>query len=337
MSFIDVIYFIIPAAILYAAPLIYAGLGTVFSERAGVVNIGVEGIMIIGAFSAVTFNLFMADSLGGWMTPLVSIIFAIVIGVIFSLFLAIPAISLRADQTVTGVALNLLGLAVALFLTKIFFDGRAQSDYLEDRIRPNDLVLDINWDLKIFTIDLYYNFSNIPIIGPLLFESVHITSLIALVLAVIVWFVIYKTPFGLRLRAVGEHPMAADTMGINVTRMRYIAVMLSGAFAAVGGAVYAQTITNQFSATTISGQGFMAIAAMIFGKWHPLGTMAAALFFGLAQALAIVGPSIPFIQDIPSVYLFVLPYVLTILALAGFIGKAVAPKASGQPYIKGKR
>lgn len=324
MSFIDVIYFIIPAAILYAAPLIYAGLGTVFSERAGVVNIGVEGIMIIGAFSAVVFNLFMADSLGTW-TPWVSILFALVIGIVFSLFLAIPAISLRADQTVTGVALNLLGLAVALFLTKMFFDGRAQSDYLEQRIRPED-------------IDVFgFNLANLPVIGPLLFESVHKTSLIALVLAIIVWFVIYKTPSGLRLRAVGEHPMAADTMGINVTRMRYIAVMLSGAFAAVGGAVYAQTITNQFSATTISGQGFMAIAAMIFGKWHPLGTMAAALFFGLAQALAIVGPSIPLIQDIPSVYLFVLPYVLTIFALAGFIGKAVAPKASGQPYIKGKR
>ena len=325
MSFVDVIYFIIPAAILYAAPLIYAGLGTVFSERAGVVNIGVEGIMIIGAFSAVTFNLFMADSLG-LATPWFAILFALVIGVVFSLFLAIPAISLRADQTVTGVALNLLGLAVALFLTKIFFDGRAQSDYLEERIRPKDF--------SIFGIDF---FADIPVIGPLLFESVHKTSIYALVLAFVVWFVIYKTPFGLRLRAVGEHPMAADTMGINVTRMRYIAVMLSGAFAAVGGAVYAQTITNQFSATTISGQGFMAIAAMIFGKWHPLGTAAAALFFGLAQALAIVGPSIPFIQDIPSVYLFILPYVLTIFALAGFIGKAVAPKASGQPYIKGKR
>ena len=324
MSVIDVIYFIIPAAILYAAPLIYAGLGTVFSERAGVVNIGVEGIMIIGAFSAVTFNLFMADSLGT-SAPWVSILFALVIGIIFSLFLAIPAISLRADQTVTGVALNLLGLAVALFLTKIFFDGRAQSEYLVQRIRPEDIEI------------LGFNLANLPGIGPLLFESVHLTSLIALVLALIVWFVIFKTPFGLRLRAVGEHPMAADTMGINVTRMRYIAVMLSGAFAAVGGAVYAQTITNQFSATTISGQGFMAIAAMIFGKWHPLGTMAAALFFGLAQALAIVGPSIPYIQDIPSVYLFILPYVLTIFALAGFIGKAVAPKASGQPYIKGKR
>jgi len=336
MSFIEIIYFIIPAAILYAAPLIFAGLGTVFSERAGVVNIGVEGIMIIGAFSAVVFNLFTVDTFGK-STPWVALLFAMAIGIVFSLFLAIPAISFRADQTVTGVALNLLGLAVALFLTKIFFDGRAQTDYITERFIPKDFVLDINWDLKIFTIDLYFNFADIPVIGPLLFESVHRTSLIALILAFVVWFVLYKTPFGLRLRAVGEHPMAADTMGINVTRMRYIAVMLSGALAGLGGAVYAQTITNQFAGSTINGQGFIAIAAMIFGKWHPLGTMAAALFFGLAQALSIVGSSIPVIKDIPSVYLFILPYVLTILALVGFIGKAVAPKASGQPYIKGKR
>ena len=131
--------------------------------------------------------------------------------------------------------------------------------------------------------------------------------------------------------------MAADTMGVNVTKMRYMAVMLSGALAGIGGAVYALSITNQFSATTIAGQGFMAIAAMIFGKWHPLGMTGAALFFGLAQALTVVGNSIPYVQDVPTWILFILPYVLTILALAGFIGKQVAPKASGQPYIKGKR
>ena len=131
--------------------------------------------------------------------------------------------------------------------------------------------------------------------------------------------------------------MAADTMGINVARMRYIAVMISGALAGIGGAIYAQTISGDFGHATINGQGFMALAAMIFGKWHPLGAMGAALFFGLAQSLSIVGPSIPYIQDIPSVFLLILPYVLTILALAGFIGRANAPKANGVPYIKGQR
>jgi general nucleoside transport system permease protein len=320
MSFVEVMYFIIPAAIFYAAPLIYTGLGTVFSERAGVVNIGAEGLMIIGAFSAIVFNLFTYESLSN-VTPWVAILVAMLVGVVFSLFLAIPAISFRSDQTVTGVALNLLGLAVALFLTKLFFEGKGQTDYISERITKIDVP----------------GLEHIPVLGPLFFEDVHPTSLLAIALAFVVWFVIYKTPFGLRLRAVGEHPMAADTMGVNVTKMRYMAVMLSGALAGIGGAVYAQSITNQFSHTTIAGQGFMAIAAMIFGKWHPLGMTAAALFFGLAQALTVVGNSIPYVQDVPSWILFILPYVLTILALAGFIGKQVAPKASGQPYIKGKR
>ena len=131
--------------------------------------------------------------------------------------------------------------------------------------------------------------------------------------------------------------MAADTMGINVTKMRYTAVIISGALGGIGGAVVSMTFALNFSISTIAGQGFIAIAAMIFGKWHPLGTLGAALFFGLAQTLSVLGKQIPYIQEVPQVYLQILPYVLTILALAGLIGKATAPKASGQPYIKGKR
>ena len=171
----------------------------------------------------------------------------------------------------------------------------------------------------------------------MLFKDVYSTSILAIIVAVGAWFVIYKTPFGLRLRAVGEHPMAADTMGVNVTKMRYVAVILSGMLAGIGGAVYAQSISGEFSHSTINGQGFMALAAMIFGKWHPLGAAGAALFFGFAQALSIIGGDIPIINQVPSYYLHILPYVLTILAVAGFIGKANAPKASGIPYIKGKR
>lgn len=319
MSFLDVLYFIIPSAIFYAAPLILAAIGAVFSERSGVVNIGVEGIMVIGAFVGIVFNLFTVDVFGNF-TPWASLLAALVVGAIFSLFLAIPAISLRADQTVTGVALNLLGAAVALFSVKLIFD-KGQTEFITERFARFDIP----------------GLSSIPVLGPMFFHNVYGTSILAIVVAIVAWFVIYKTPFGLRLRAVGEHPMAADTMGINVARMRYIGVMISGALAGVGGAVYSLTITNNFSHATISGQGFMAIAAMIFGKWHPLGAMGAALFFGLAQALSIVGGSIPYVQDIPNVYLLILPYVLTIIALAGFIGKANAPKASGIPYIKGQR
>ncbi|AMW98548.1 ABC transporter permease [Rummeliibacillus stabekisii] len=319
MSFLDVLYFIIPSAIYYAAPLIMTAIGGVFTERSGVVNIGLEGVMIIGAFSSIVFNLKYAATLGGW-TPWVGLLVALAVGAVFSLILAVAAVSFRADQTVAGVALNLLGLAVAVFSIKMIYD-KGQTDSISERFSRFDIPV-----LK-----------DIPLLGKMFFTDVYGTSIFAIVVAFIAWFIIYKTPFGLRLRSVGEHPMAADTMGVNVTKMRYIAVMISGALGGIGGAIYAQAIAGNFSATTISGQGFMALAAMIFGKWHPLGALGAALFFGLAQSLSIAGASIPYVKDVPQVILLILPYVLTILALAGFIGKAKAPKASGIPYIKGKR
>ncbi|MFD1030952.1 ABC transporter permease [Metaplanococcus flavidus] len=319
MSFLDVLYFIIPSAIFYAAPLILVAIGGVFSERSGVVNIGLEGLMVIGAFTGIVFNLFFADTFGG-ATPWVALIAAMVAALLLSLLHAVASISFRADQVVSGVAINLLAIALSLYLVKKIFD-KGQTDFITERFGRADVPL----------------LSEIPFIGPLFFQSVYLTSFFAIGVAVLAWFIIYKTPFGLRLRSVGEHPMAADTMGINVTKMRYTAVMISGALAGIGGAVYAQTITSDFGHATINGQGFMALAAMIFGKWHPLGAMGAALFFGLAQSLSIAGSSIPIISEIPNVFLLILPYVLTILALAGFIGKANAPKANGKPYIKGER
>jgi len=319
MSFLEMLYFIIPSAILYATPLIFTAIGGVFSERSGVVNIGLEGLMIVGAFVGIFVNLEFASSLGA-ATVWVAMLAAVVIGAVFSLFHAVASISFRADQTVSGVAINLLGLAATVFLVKMIYD-KGQTDMIDQPIRRFGVPY----------------LEDIPFFGRLLFHDVYSTSILAFAVAFGAWFIIYKTPFGLRLRAVGEHPMAADTMGINVNKMRYIAVMISGALGGLGGAVYAQTITHDFSHATIAGQGFMAIAAMIFGKWHPIGALGAALFFGLAQTLSIAGNQIPFIENVPAVYLQILPYVLTILALAGFIGKANAPKASGQPYIKGKR
>ncbi|QKX49079.1 ABC transporter permease [Planococcus glaciei] len=319
MSFLEVLYFIVPSAIFYAAPLILVAIGGVFSERSGVINIGLEGLMVIGAFVGILFNLFFADIFGN-ATPWLSLIAAMVAALLLSLVHAVASISFRADQTVSGVAINLLAIALALYLVKKIF-GKGQTDFITERFSRNDIPV----------------LSDIPVIGPMFFSSVYYTSVLAIAVAIFAWFVIYKTPFGLRLRSVGEHPMAADTMGINVARMRYVAVMISGALAGIGGAIYAQTISGDFGHATINGQGFMALAAMIFGKWHPLGAMGAALFFGFAQSLSIVGPSIPYIQDIPNVFLLILPYVLTILALAGFIGRANAPKANGIPYIKGQR
>ncbi|WP_412975503.1 ABC transporter permease [Ornithinibacillus sp. 179-J 7C1 HS] len=310
---------IIPTVLFFSAPLIFTALGGVFSERAGVVNIGLEGLMVIGAFVGIVFNLTFADVLGGW-TPWISLLVAIVVGAIFSIIHAIASVSFYADQTVSGVAINMLALGLGIYLTKIWY-GKGQTDMVEEGFNSTTIP----------------GLSEIPIIGPIFFEGIYVTSYIAIVLAIIVWFVLYKTAFGLRLRAVGEHPMAADTNGINVSRMRYVAVILSGALGGLGGAVFALTIVDNFSHSTIVGQGFMALAAVIFGKWHPLGAMGAALFFGFAQSLSIVSSGIPILEDIPQVYLLIAPYVLTILALAGFIGRADAPKASGVPYIKGSR
>lgn len=319
MSFLEVLYFIVPSALLYATPLIFTGIGALFSERAGVIGLGVEGLMIVGAFTGIYINLEYYDDFGRnviWLALLASLL----AGAIFSLIIAIAAVTFRADQTVTGVALNMLAAALTVFLVKLIYN-KGQTDM-------------VSAPLQRFEIPYL---ADIPFLGPLLFQNVYSTTIIALIVAVIAWFVLYKMPFGLRIRAVGEHPMAADTMGINVAKMRYIGVMISGALAGVGGASLAMASSGDFSASTVAGQGFIAIAAMIFGKWHPLGTLGAALFFGLAQTLSIGGGNIPIIQEIPPVILQVLPYVLTILALAGFIGKAVAPKASGLPYIKGKR
>lgn len=320
MGLMDVLLIVIPSSLLFAAPLIFTALGGNFSERAGVVNIGLEGLMVMGAFSSIVFNLTFADSLGVW-TPWVSLLVAMVVGALFSILHAVASITFRADQTVSGVAINLLAAGLAMFLVKLIYDGKGQTGTIRYSFKKIDIPV-----LK-----------DIPVIGDLFFSNTYWTSYLAIVVAIIVWFVMYKTPFGLRLRSVGEHPMAADTMGINVTKMRYIAVILSGAFGGIGGGVFAQSITNDFTHATISGQGFMALAALIFGKWNPLGAMGAAIFFGFAQSLSIVGSSLPFLENIPSVYLLIAPYVLTIIALTGFIGRADAPKASGVPYIKGSR
>lgn len=320
MSFLDVLYIIVPSAILYATPLIFTAIGGVFSERSGVVNIGLEGLMVFGAFIGIYVNLTFSETLGS-ATPWLSMLAALIACMLFSIIHAVASISFRADQVVSGVAINLLGLSASLFLVRLLFEGRGQTDMIDQPFSRFGIPI----------------LQDIPFIGRLMFHEVYGPSILAFILVGVSWFILFKTPFGLRLRAVGEHPMAADTMGVKVNRMRYIAVLISGALAGLGGAFYAQTITHDFSHSTIVGQGFMALAAMIFGKWHPVGAMGAALFFGLAQTLSIVGSTIPYIQEVPAVYLQILPYVLTILALAGFIGKATAPKANGQPYIKGKR
>lgn len=319
MSFFEILQSVIPIALFYSAPLIFTALGGVFSERSGVVNIGLEGLMVMGAFVAIVFNLTFADVFGA-ATPWISVLVAMVVSGIFSIIHAVASVSFRADQVVSGVAINFLALGIGIFLTKQWY-GKGQTDMVTQPFYSTNIPL----------------LSDIPLLGPILFQKVYITSYLAILAAIIAWFVLYKTAFGLRLRSVGEHPMAADTNGINVYSMRYVAVIISGFMGGLGGAVFALTISLNFSHATIVGQGFMALAAVIFGKWHPLGAMGAALFFGFAQSLSIIGASIPLLENVPAIYLTIAPYLLTILALAGFIGRAEAPKANGVPYVKGSR
>lgn len=309
---------IITQTLVYSTPLVFTALGGTFSERGGIVNVGLEGIMVMGAFSSVVFNITYAGVFGVW-TPWIALLVGGIVGMIFSLLHAVATINLRADHIISGTVINLMAPALSIFLVKVLY-GKGQTDQVPQTFGY--------WEVP--------GLSKIPVIGPLLFEKTSAPAFLAILVSVLAWFVIYKTRFGLRLRSVGENPQAADTLGINVYGMKYSGVLISGFLGGIGGAVFAQTIAGRFAVTTISGQGFISMAAMIFGKWNPLGAMGAALFFGFAQNLSIVGDSIPFISSIPKVYLQSAPYALTIIVLVLFLGKAQGPKAGGKTYIKSK-
>ncbi|MBM7641862.1 ABC transporter permease [Streptococcus loxodontisalivarius] len=318
MSFTTILTLLVSSMLIYSAPLIFTSIGGTFSERGGIVNVGLEGIMVMGAFSGVVFNNFFADSLGK-ATPWIAALVAGVVGILYSLIHAVATVNFRADHVVSGTVLNLIAPSLAVFLTRVIY-GAGQTSTIEATFGRYSFPI-----LK-----------DIPFIGEIFFDNTSLVAYVAILVAFISWYIIFKTRFGLRLRSVGEHPQAADTLGINVYRMRYYGVMISGFLGGVGGAVYAQSISTNFAVTTIAGPGFIALAAMIFGRWNPIGAMLSSLFFGLSQSLAIIGSQIPGLSSIPSVYLQIAPYVLTILVLAAFFGKAVAPKADGINYIKSK-
>lgn len=304
--------------IVFSTALIFAALGGLYSERSGVVNIALEGMMIIGAFTGAVITNVIQDS--GSIAPWIGFIAAAIAGAIFALPHAVASITFKADQVVSGVALNFLAAGLAVYLTKIIYNGAGQTTTLTE-------VFD-KWEIP--------GLAQIPYLGHALFEA-YPTSFLAFIIVFLTWFLLFKTSFGLRLRAVGEHPRAADTVGINVKKMRYIAVMISGALAAMGGATITLTTTSNFSHNTISGQGFIALAALIFGKWHPAGAMGAALFFGIAQAIKALVQVYGLTQYVPTEFIFMLPYVLTILVMAGFVGRSSAPAALGKSYETGSR
>lgn len=293
------------ATIRNATPLVFAALGGMFSERSGVVNIGLEGLMLISAFAGVV-GAFLSGS--AW----IGLLFAVGAGLLFALIHAVMCVTFEADQIISGTAINLLALSGTGFLMVIVFNQGGTSPDVE-KFAPVAIPL----------------LSQIPVIGSALFDQSLLVYLMY-ALVPVTYFVLFKTPFGLRLRATGEVPEAVDTAGVSVARMRYYGVALSGMLAALGGVYLSMGILSSFSENMTGGRGFIALAAMIFGRWHPVGAFLAALLFGLGGAITIRVPP----EAIPNEFIQMIPYVLTIIVLAGFGGRAIAPAAVGKPYRK---
>jgi general nucleoside transport system permease protein len=296
---------VLASAIRYATPLVLAALGGLFSERSGVVNIGLEGLMLISAFTGVVGAYFSGN-------VLVGVLFALAGGLVFSLIHAVMCVTFEADQIISGVAINLLALGGTGFLMVLIFGSGGTSPRIGGFSEVPIPLL-----------------SQIPIIGPAFFNQSPLVYLMFLLIP-LTFFVVYRTPFGLRLRATGEAPEAVDTAGVSVTRMRYYGVAISGLLAALGGAYFSMDQLSAFTERMTAGAGFIALAALISGRWNPIGAAVAALMFGFAQAV-----TFRIAQDaIPLEFLQMFPYILTIVALAAFGGRAIAPAAVGKPYRK---
>lgn len=341
--------FIIQQTLLYAVPLMIVALAGVFAERSGIINLALEGIMIFGAFMGVLFVRSMqafpifteAVMQKQWLTlqglEVLAMLVAAAMGALFSLLLAFAAINLKADQTIGGTALNLMAPALVLFLIRIIANqntlmmttGDAASWFM---IKKSTFGIDKKTD--------------IGFLGETFINKVYLATYLCIILFIVLSIILYKTRFGLRLRSCGENPQAADSLGINVTKMRYAGTTISGALAGLGGFVYALTTTNCSANGDVAGFGFLALAVMIFGNWNPGNIAAASLLFGLFKCIAAAYASIDINGD--GVYLLaqigisshlyrMLPYLVTLVVLAFTSKSSRAPKAEGIPYDKGSR
>lgn len=308
MSLLKIALFI-SDTLLFATPLLFTALGGMFTEKAGVTNIGLEGMMTIGAFAGAAVGYFTKSALlgflaGGVAASLVALIHAIV------------SITFGADQVVSGIAINFIGPGVSLFICSLLFDGAKQTIPVAEGEGKM---------IKIFD-----NLTGVDFIDKVLGQ--YVTTYVALGLVILISIYLYKTKFGLRLIAVGEHPKAAETLNVNVYLYRYFAVIISGLLAGFGGATMSLATVSNFSQSLVSGHGFIALVAVIFGKWKPYGVLGACLFFGAAQELAILLPSLNI--NIPESILPMVPYISTLLVLIFFVGKSKGPSSAGVPYIK---
>lgn len=301
---------IINATLIATPPLLFAALGSCFSENSGVVNIGIEGMMTIGAFIGAVVALFTGN-------PWIGFLCGGLAGAVFGLIHAIACVSFGADQTISGTAINFLAPGLAIFLCKAMFDNSSDTAPLDVTSKLPRMFENV------FPVGSFWN--NVL--------NAYSAAYLSFVVVAVVWFIFYKTRFGMRLRAVGEHPKACDTLGINVFRIRYIAVITSGFLAGLGGAYVTLATVNQFRPNVIVGQGFIAIAAVIFGKFRPQGAMWACLLFGLCNGLKVLAGSNNAVS--PNL-ISMIPYVVTIVTLILFVGRARVPAANGKPYLKSK-
>ena len=300
---------LIASTLRYATPLTFAAMGGMFSERSGVVNIGLEGDMLMGAF----FGIWGADLTNSWELGLV---FAVVAGGLMALLHAFFCINLRADQIVIGTAINFLALGITGYLYVDYYGSEGTPPTIPE-------IPDVNIPFL----------QDLPFLGPA-FGELNLMIWLSFVVLIVSYVVMFKTPLGLRIRSVGEHPRAAETVGISVYGIRYACVITSGALAALGGAYLSLSVVHLFDQNLSGGRGFIALAALIFGNWRPFGAFAAALLFGFSSALADRLPEY-FAQGSSAPLLFnALPYVLTIIAVAGVIGRSIPPAAVGRPYAK---
>lgn len=319
----DTLAFLFRQTLLFAIPLLIVALGGLFSERSGVVNIALEGIMVFSAFCGILFMHYMQKNniLEGQVLLWVSLIVAGIVGGLFSLLHAFAAIHMKADQTISGTALNLFAPAFGIFFAKTLFGGVKSVPFANQ-----------------FLIERIPILSDIPIIGDFFFTKFYVTTFVGVAILIATWVFLYKTRTGMRIRACGENPQAADAAGINVYKIRYLGVILSGVLAGIGGLIYAIPITTEFS-SDVAGYGFLALAVLIFGNWKPWRIAIAAVFFAITKTIAVAYTGVPFLLNlgIPNIIFKLLPYVATLLLLAFTSKNSAAPRAAGEPYDKGKR
>jgi ABC-type uncharacterized transport system permease subunit len=316
----SVVYFIFQQTMYFMIPLMIVALGAMFSERSGIINIALEGIMTMGAFTGILFIHFTGGSMNGQFQLIAAVLISMVTGMVFSLFHAYASINMKSNQVISGTALNMFAPAFAIFVARVI-QGVQQVQF--------------NNTFRITSVPLL---GKIPFFGPLLFQNAYITTYIGIAIFLLSTIVLYKTRFGLRLRSCGEHPQAADSAGINVYRMQYAGVMISGALGGLGGLVFVVPTSTNFNAD-VAGYGFLALAVLIFGQWKPVNIMLASLFFGLMKAIASAYSGIPFLSSlgIPSYFYKMVPYIITLIVLIFTSRNSQAPKAEGIPYDKGQR